>query len=94
MVGVAVANVDSNLTAIPRLLDIDLGLSDIFSLLSTNVADSVGLAKGRIAVGCDADFTAFSHSALSQHEVVVSHVISRGQLLMSEGELLVKGTFE
>lgn len=51
MVGVAVANVDSNLTAIPRLLDIDLGLSDIFSLLSTNVADSVGIAKGRIAVG-------------------------------------------
>ena len=94
MVGVTAANVDSNLKTIPRLLDIDLGLSDIFSLLSTNVADSVGIAKGRIAVGCDADFTALSHSALSQHEVVVSHVISRGQLLLSEGELLVKGTFE
>ncbi len=65
MVGVTAANVDSNLKTIPRLLDIDLGLSDIFSLLSTNVADSVGIAKGRIAVGCDADFTAFSHSALS-----------------------------
>ncbi|WP_067518444.1 beta-aspartyl-peptidase [Endozoicomonas ascidiicola] len=94
MVGVTAANVDSNLKSIPNLLDADLNMTNIFSLLSTNVADSVGLAKGRIAVGCDADFTAFSHSALSRHDVELSHVISRGQVLMSEGEILVQGTFE
>jgi len=86
--GITAASVDSNLLAVPVLRDADLNMADIFSLLSTNVADSVGLDKGRIAVGCDADFTALSH------DLTLSHVISRGKVLMSEGEVLVKGTFE
>ena len=88
MVGLTAASVDANLKTIPMLLEADLSVTDIYSLLSTNVADSLGIDKGRIEVGADADFTAFSH------KMDLSHVIINGQMMMADGDVLVKGTFE
>ena len=88
MIGLTAASVDANLKAVPLLREADFSVTDIYSLLSTNVADSLGIDKGRIAVGADADFTAFSQ------DMELSHVIARGRVMMADGEVLVKGTFE
>ena len=86
--GIIAASVNSNLKLMPLLKEAGLAMEQIFSMLSTNVANSVGLDKGQIVVGADADISAFNP------DMSLSHVIAHGQVMLSEGELQVKGSFE
>ena len=88
IVGITAANVNSSLKLIPLLKEAGFSMEEIFSMLSTNVANSVGINKGKITVGADADISAFNP------DMTLSHVIARGQVMLSEGELQVKGSFE
>ncbi len=64
-------------------------LEIMVSMATRNVADYLGLkGKGRIASGFDGDLV------LLDGELQLSHVFSGGRMIMENGEVLVKGTFE
>lgn len=63
--------------------------SDGFRLITVNPAKNLGLKKkGKIDVNMDADFTLFN----SNYEV--TDVIARGEILMQDGKLVKKGSYE
>lgn len=56
--------------------------------MTANVADSLGINKGRIQLGRDADLCIFNDD-FSLHGV-----IAKGKTLLLDNELLVTGNFE
>jgi len=63
--------------------------SDAFSLITLNLAKNLGLKKkGKIDVNMDADFTLFN----SNYEV--TDVKARGEILMQDGKIVEKGSYE
>ena len=59
-------------------------------VITSNPADIYRLPrKGRIAPGHDADITFVDRGTLE-----IRHVISRGRVMVKDGEVIVKGTFE
>ncbi|HPQ37594.1 MAG TPA: beta-aspartyl-peptidase [Synergistaceae bacterium] len=59
-------------------------------LSSTNVAEHLELSrKGRIEKGMDADLVVLDAKTLE-----IRHVLAKGEIMMEEGKLLKKGTFE
>ena len=66
-----------------------MDLSEALRPITSSPARNLGLAhKGNIKVGADADFCLLDES-LKLHSV-----IAKGRMMMKEGELLVKDTFE
>jgi len=66
-----------------------LTLEQALKPVTANVADVLKLAaKGRVAVGGDADLV------LLDREDRIRHLLARGEFLMREGKILRKGTFE
>ena len=90
VIGVKSAPFDQNLAEVVKLIHSKkVSIEDALKLVTTNPARNLGLKKkGRIAVGCDADLCIFD----ADFELV--DVFARGQHMMKNKEILVKGTFE
>lgn len=89
-IGVKKAPIEQNLFEVVQLVKQgQVPIQEAFKIITSNPAKNLGLPnKGRIAVGADADFCAFDS------ELQVLDVFARGQQLMQDGKLLVKGSFE
>lgn len=72
------------------VLDYDVSISDAIASVSLSPANLLKLKhKGRIEIGADADCLLVDSETLA-----IDRVYSKGKLMVSEGEALVKGTFE
>ncbi len=89
-IGVRSAPLDKNLQEVVLLVkDGKLPIEDAFKLSTANPADNLGLKhKGRIKTGNDADFCCFDN------ELNLTDVFARGQHMMKDKTIVVKGTFE
>ncbi len=88
--GVKKAPFDQNLHEVVQLIQKGgLPIDEAFKLITTNPARNLGIKKkGQIALGFDADICIFN-SALE-----LSDVFARGQHMMRDKQIIVKGTFE
>lgn len=84
------APIDKNLEQVIALIQQgNMPVSEAFSLITTNPAHNLGLThKGKIEVGCDADFCCFDEA------FTLTDVFAKGKQMMRDQEVLVKGTFE
>lgn len=89
MVGLGTGEVSSNLRELRALLGLGLTPDRALPFVTANVADHLGLAgKGRVAAGASADVCLFD----SRFDL--RGVVAKGRVLMRDGEIAVKGTFE
>lgn len=67
-----------------------LSLEDALPFFTTNVARALGLekSKGRVARDMDADLL------ILDDDLNLDYVIARGQVMMKEGQVVVRGTYE
>lgn len=66
-----------------------LGIADAFKLITTTPAKNLSLKqKGKIEVGADADLCFFDQ------DLNLQDVFAKGQRMMEQGKILVKGSFE
>lgn len=91
LVGLEVGRVQSLYEAFQSaVLDYGVSIADAISSVTLNPARVLKLKhKGRIAVGCDADFVLAEKSTLA-----IKQVYAKGRCMLRNGEPLVKGTFE
>lgn len=70
--------------------ELELPLEEALPFMTSNVADGLGLAgkKGRIQAGADGDLVLLSE------DMSIDMVFARGQIMMQDGVLLRKGTYE
>lgn len=89
-IGVKKAPIDQNLTEVIQLIQKgNVAISDAFKLITSNPAKNLGLQyKGKIEVGMDADVCVFDK------DLELTHVFARGQHMMRNKEIIVKGSFE
>ncbi len=90
MVGMGVCGVEGNYVEMVRLVkECGLPLSLALTFISSNVADALKLdGYGHVRAGQVANVN------LLNTDLGIEWVVSRGRVMMREGELLVKGTFE
>ncbi|MGF1756993.1 beta-aspartyl-peptidase [Photobacterium sagamiensis] len=88
LTGLAAADVDSNLLLLPKLIDQGISPEQAFAMLTSNVADSLGINKGRIQAGRDADICIFND------DFTLHGVIAKGKTMLADNNLLVAGNFE
>jgi beta-aspartyl-dipeptidase (metallo-type) len=84
------APINTNLTEVINLIKLgNYPISEALKLITCNPAKNLGLAhKGKIEVGCDADFNAFDH------DLNLVDVFAKGKQFMSDGKFVIKGVFE
>lgn len=89
-IGVRKAPFDQNLFEVIKLIQTGMvPIEDALKLVTTNPAKNLGLAKkGRLAIGSDADICIFDKN------FDLLDVFARGQHMMHQQKVLVKGTFE
>lgn len=89
-IGVRAAPITANLEQIQALVNQGgLALEDAIKLNTTNPAENLGLKhKGKIEVGYDADFCCFDE------ELNLLDVFAKGQQMMIDKKIIVKGNFE
>ncbi len=88
MIGLEAASVDSNLKVLPYLLECGFSLEQALGFLTANVADSLGIDKGRVMPGSDADLVIFDQN------LQLNKVYARGQLMVNDSKAVVFGSFE
>ena len=90
MTGMGVGPIDSVLACVAELMaDPEVGPELAVSMATSFVADQLSLPhKGRIQEGCDADLLVLNEGGTPRH------VVMRGRVMMRDGEVLVRGTFE
>lgn len=88
MVTIAAAAVDSNIQLFRSLIDRGLDIGQASAMMSENVAKSLGINKGKIALNSDADFL------LLDDNFDIDSVFSMGRAIILEKEQLVIGNFE
>ncbi len=91
LVGLAVASLQTTLGAVRKLVLVHgWPLEDALRPVTTNVAHTLELVgrKGTVAIGADADLVVLDR------DLQVCSVFARGQKMVWEGQVLVKGTFE
>ncbi len=90
LIGIRPASFTENYNEMKALVqEGGLDLSEALRPITSSPARNLGLAhKGNIKVGADADFCLLDES-LKLHSM-----IAKGRMMMKEGELLVKDTFE
>jgi beta-aspartyl-dipeptidase (metallo-type) len=90
IIGARVAPVDKNLFEVIQLIKKGgLPIEEAIQLITTNPAKNLGLKhKGKIALGCDADFCVFNQ------DLELTNVFAMGKQLMQNKQIIVKGTFE
>ncbi|WP_066014441.1 beta-aspartyl-peptidase [Endozoicomonas atrinae] len=86
--GLTAAAVDSNLLLLPLMIDQGIRPDQAIAMMTANVASSLGINKGRIEVGQDADICLFND------DFTLNSVIAKGNVMMHNNELLVAGNFE
>lgn len=68
----------------------NLPLTEVLTLVTTNPATALCLDnKGALQEGFDADIL-----VLDNHSLEIEHVFAKGQHMLCDGEVIVKGTFE
>lgn len=87
--GLRIAPIDKNLEEVIQLIKIGkVSIEEAFKLITLNPAKNLGLSnKGRISVGCDADFCSFSDT------LELKQVFANGKQLMFDGEIKMKERF-
>jgi len=90
IIGVRRAPIEANLIEVVNLIKKGgLPIEQAIRLVTVNPAVNLGLPqKGRIKVGCDADFCSFSEN------MELKDVIARGVMKMQEGVVVKKGNYE
>lgn len=90
MTGMGIGPIDAVLETIGELLRSEvLPRETAIALGTSNVADHLKLPrKGRLHPGCDGDLLVLDE------DFRLRTVVAKGRVLMEEGEVLVKGTFE
>lgn len=89
-IGFRRAPIDQNFAQVVALVkEGGVDISEAFKIITLNPATNLGLAnKGRIQVGCDADFCCLDS------DLNLQDVFAKGELVMQSGEVLVKENFE
>ena len=89
-VGFGMAPINQNLLQMKALVQQGgIDLAEALKLITTNPAKNLSLPqKGKIAVGADADLCFFDR------QMNLTHVIARGQLMMQDSKILVRGNFD
>ena len=89
-IGLRRAPVDQNYLQVKELIGTGkTSITDALRLITSNPADNLGLAnKGRLTEGVDADLC-----CLDAH-FELTDVFAKGQHMMANGEVIVKGNFE
>ncbi|MCB0438268.1 MAG: beta-aspartyl-peptidase [Mangrovimonas sp.] len=90
VIGVRQAPIDQNLQEVVNLIQLGkVAIGDAFKIITTNPARNLGLKnKGQLAVGFDADLCVFDSN------LNLVDVFARGQQMMANGKIIVKGNFE
>ena len=88
MIALTAANVDGNLLLLPKLIESGIAPEMAIAMLTSNVADSLGINKGRLQLGQDADLCIFND------DFTLYGVIAKGKTILLNNELLVTGNFE
>ena len=86
--GLSAAPVDGNLRLLPRLIDAGIPVEQALAMFTSNVANSLGISGGRIAVGERADFCVLND------DLTLHQTFAAGQLMFDAGECVVRGNFE
>lgn len=88
--GSRIAPLDMNLAETILLVkEGNIPIEEAFKLVTTNPAKNLGLKqKGRIEVGYDADICCFND------QLELMDVFAKGQQMMGDGNIMVKGNFE
>ncbi|MCB0427072.1 MAG: beta-aspartyl-peptidase [Mangrovimonas sp.] len=90
VIGVRRAPIDQNLQEVVNLIQLGkVAIGDAFKIITTNPARNLGLKnKGQLVVGFDADLCVFDSN------LNLVDVFARGQQMMANGKIIVKGNFE
>ncbi|MBN97528.1 MAG: beta-aspartyl-peptidase [Flavobacteriaceae bacterium] len=90
VIGIKRAPIDKNLEEVVLLIqEGGVSISDAFKLITKNPARNLGLKhKGKIEVGFDADLCCFTQ------DLKLTDVFAKGQQMMKNGNIAVKGNFE
>lgn len=86
--GLSSAPVDGNIHLLPKLIDSGIAPEQAFSMLTANVADSLGIKAGRIGVGECADLCLFND------DMSLDRVYAKGVLMMERNQFIARGNFE
>lgn len=83
-------DVDGNLKETIRLIsDCKMPIEQALLFTTKNVGDALGFKdQGRVEVG------ACANACLFTEDFNLTHVVARGRVMMRDGEVVVKGTFE
>ena len=90
MVGLGVGGVEGNLKEVKRLIaEFGMPIEKAITFISSNVAQALGLpGQGVVEKG------ACANACLFTEDLELKGVVSRGRVMMRDGEIIVKGTFE
>lgn len=88
MVNITAAAVDANINLLRTLIDRGLAVGQASAMMSENVAMSLGINKGELAVNSDADFL------LLDDNLDIDSAFSMGKAIILGREQLVIGNFE
>ena len=89
-IGVGVGTLESLYTEVRNaVLDENIPLEEALKVITTNPAEAYVLkTKGKIGEGMDADLV------ILDSDLNINTVIAKGKIVVKNGEILVKGTFE
>lgn len=87
--GLTAAPVNANLDAFPYLVDAGIPMEQALSMLTVNVAKSVGISGGQLAVGTTGDLCLFND------DLSLSRVYAKGKLMLDQNsDFVAIGNFE
>lgn len=89
-IGVRKAPIDKNLEEVVQLIKKGgIAIEEAFKIITLNPANNLGLKnKGQIEIGYDADLCCFTE------DLKLTDVFAKGQQMMDNGNIIVKGNFE
>lgn len=88
LTGIVAASCDSNLEFLPKLINVGIEPEQAIAMMTANVADTLGINKGRIETGHDADICIFND------DFTIHSVIAKGKAMILGGDVLIKENFE
>ncbi|WP_211824189.1 beta-aspartyl-peptidase [Kistimonas asteriae] len=88
LTGITAAPVNACIKTLAKLRESGMPFEKAIAFFTKNVAASLGITKGSIQIGSSADLIVFNEKTLP------ANVISKGQALLKDNELITQGTFE
>ena len=91
LIGLGICSVNSLYREVKESInEYNIPIEKAIKVITSNVADILKLDnKGRIKEGLDADFVIVNKETLE-----IDMVISKGKIVVKDGEAIIKGTFE